>query len=172
MRFKETTDAKLFFVFSLDQSKEKCYSLHQIYSVSPLLFHPAARRVQVGRTLRMWEFNNSRQRCARQWKEEWDLCQRCQSEKVGRWCLLSKWQLPVGVPRLRLLGSRGKIVSLVGDRVIRSWHCIHCTLPTELLYDLLVGNALYKDRHCSMGEVLRKLRVVRRELTACAFQIW
>lgn len=81
-----------------------------------MLFHPAARRAWVGRTLRMWEFNNSHQRCARQWKEEWDLCQRCQLGKVDHWCLLSKWQLPVGVPHQRLPGSSRKVVNFFGDR--------------------------------------------------------
>lgn len=80
------------------------------------MFHPTTRRAWVGRTLRMWDFNNSCERCARQWREEWDLCQGCQSEKVGHWCLLSKWQLAVGVPHHRLLGSRGKVVSFAGDR--------------------------------------------------------
>lgn len=69
-------------------------------------------------------------------------------------------------------GSSGKVVSFVGDGADQEMALYPSHPLTVPLYDLLVGNALYKDRGTAgMAGVLRKLRDVGKALTACAFRI-
>lgn len=116
MRVMEAAGCKTVFVLSLEQPAGKQYSLHCRFIQSHYCYFALLQGgLEWGG---LWQHENLIflvKDVLRQYKEEWDLCQRCQKKKIGHWCLLSKWQLPVGVLHQRLLRSSGKVVNFVDD---------------------------------------------------------
>lgn len=99
----------------------------------------------------MWEFNNSHQRCARQWREGVGPLPEVSVREGGSLMPSIKVTTLSRSSWSEVAWEHWKSSQFCSDGVIRSWHCIHGTLPTVLLYDLLVGKALCKDRLCWHG---------------------